>query len=142
MPTVRLEGPDYTLERTTLPEQALSAMNRRFTMPNHMPQEAEERRILRLVVTEVGTTITAEWCNPGSGKFEARTRPRNVHSRSRLIFHATCNEAGTYTVYATVPRNYNCHWVLWMDHEDCIPYRYRCHWGLTNHIYKQVLYGD
>jgi hypothetical protein len=136
MPLLRLEGPDYSLLHTTLPEQALDAQNRRFTLPNHIPAQSDERCLLNLDVVRAGTTIVSQWLPEGQ-KFLARRRPNTPAGEPRVIFHAVINQVGRYCVFADVPRSYNCHWVLWMHHDDCQPYRFRCVWALQNYYYRQ-----
>ena len=128
MPDLRLEGPNFTLESSTLPEQALSARNRKFMLPGHMPAPKHERLLLSLKILVPGTELIAQWLPVGQ-KHLAGRRPSNPGTVPRLIFHATVNEEGFYKVYSDTPGNYNCHWVLWMHHDDCMPLRYRCVWG-------------
>lgn len=136
MAQLRLQGPDFTLEHTSLNEHAIDAQNSRLTLPNHMPVQAEERCLLTLDVMAVGTTLTAQWLPEGQ-KHLAKRKPENPETAPRVLFHATVNQLGRYCVFATTPRSYNCHWVLWMHHPDMQPYRFRSVWGLENYRYGQ-----
>jgi hypothetical protein len=141
MPNLRLTGEDITFNDTRLPAQALSGQARRYTLPDHMPDHFEERKVCTIIVRAPGTVLTAQWCNPGQHK-SVRRRPMNTRGVSKLLFDATVNSPGKVEIYASVARNYNAHWVMWLEHNDAVPWRWRCVWGMDNHIYRQRLYSD
>ena len=135
MPHMRIHGPNFHLEHS-LPQQALDAQTSKLTLPDHMPEQKVERCLLLLDVARVGTEIVAQWLPPGQ-KHLGRRKPKNTKTAPRILFHATAHELGRYCIFADTPRSYNCHWVLWMTHPDCIPYRFRGVWALDKHLYKQ-----
>lgn len=135
-PTLRVEGP-VTVLNTMLPLQALGARDKRMSMPTDMPEQLQERCLVRVQVIRAGTDIVAKWLPPGNPGHERR--PVDPAADPNLIMHVTADEPGAVCIFSTVNRKHNCHWLLWMTHPECVNWRWRCVWGLDGYSYKQRL---